>query len=117
MLSIRNLIRTFAQAEGSLRVLDQLDFDMDAGSSVALLGESGSGKSTLLHLIAGLDKPDAGTVSGIDKKKVGFIYQEYMLFPHLDVFQNIAPFVKKIIVEMLNQRLIIFLLIQRKKKF
>ena len=71
MLSIRNLNKSYPQDEGSLRVLDQLDFEMGAGCSVALLGESGSGKSTLLHLIAGLDKPDSGDIEIAGQKLAG----------------------------------------------
>ena len=104
MLSIRNLTRIFAQAEGSLRVLDQLDFDMDAGSSVALLGESGSGKSTLLHLIAGLDKPDSGDIEVAGRKlagmsdselaemrrqRVSLVFQQFHLIPTLNIADNI----------------------------
>ena len=56
MLSIQKLSKSFLQPEGEVPVLDAVNFEMDAGISVALLGESGSGKSTLLHLIAGLDR-------------------------------------------------------------
>ena len=62
MLSITNLSKSFIQPEGEACVLDTLNFEMQAASSVALLGESGSGKSTLLHLIAGLDKADSGEI-------------------------------------------------------
>ena len=62
MLSIRHLSKSYSQPEGEVLVLDNLDFQMQTGSSVALLGESGSGKSTLLHLIAGLDTADRGQI-------------------------------------------------------
>jgi len=104
MLSIKNLTRSFAQAEGKLRVLDQLDFDMGKGSSVALLGESGSGKSTLLHLIAGLDKPDSGVIevsgqnlAGLNdsalaemrRQRVSLVFQQFHLIPTLNIADNI----------------------------
>ncbi len=104
MLSIRNLTRSFPQAEGSLRVLDQLNFDMGAGASVALLGESGSGKSTLLHLIAGLDKPDSGDIEVAGRKlagmsdselaemrrqQVSLVFQQFHLIPTLNIADNI----------------------------
>jgi len=104
MLSIRKLTRSFAQAEGSLRVLDQLDFDMGMGSSVALLGDSGSGKSTLLHLIAGLDTPDSGDIeilgqnlTGLNdsaladmrRTQVSLVFQQFHLIPTLNVADNI----------------------------
>ncbi len=104
MLSIRKLTRSFAQDEGSLRVLDQLDFDMGMGFSVALLGESGSGKSTLLHLIAGLDTPDSGDIeilgqnltglndsalANMRRTQVSLVFQQFHLIPTLNVADNI----------------------------
>jgi len=62
MLSIKNLCKSYRYADTRQSVLDRLEFDMAASTSVALLGESGSGKSTLLHLIAGLDRPDSGEI-------------------------------------------------------
>ena len=62
MLTIRNLSKSYRYADARQNVLQGLDFDMGASSSVALLGESGSGKSTLLHLIAGLDRADGGEI-------------------------------------------------------
>ena len=62
MLTITNLSRSYQFAESRQDVLQQLEFEMAASSSVALLGESGSGKSTLLHLIAGLERPDDGEI-------------------------------------------------------
>ena len=104
MLSIRNLNKSYPQDEGELRVLDRLDFDMDAGSSVALLGESGSGKSTLLHLIAGLDKADSGNIevagqylAGLSdsalaemrRQQVSLVFQQFHLIPTLNIADNI----------------------------
>ncbi|BFH75466.1 ABC transporter ATP-binding protein [Thermus thermophilus] len=69
------------------------------GETLALLGPSGSGKSTLLKLIAGLLKPDEGflrfggedlTPLPPERRKVGFLFQDYALFPHLTVAENIA---------------------------
>ncbi len=104
MLSIRNLNKSYPQDEGELRVLDLLGFDMDAGSSVALLGESGSGKSTLLHLIAGLDKADSGNIevagqylAGLSdsalaemrRQQVSLVFQQFHLIPTLNIADNI----------------------------
>ena len=104
MLSIRNLNKSYPQDEGQLRVLDGLDFDLDAGSSIALLGESGSGKSTLLHLIAGLDKPDSGDIevagqnlkglsdsalAEMRRKQVSLVFQQFHLIPTLNIADNI----------------------------
>jgi molybdate/tungstate transport system ATP-binding protein len=70
--------------------LFNIDFQVRPGEFFVILGPSGAGKTLILEIIAGLIKPDSGTMSGIDRKKVGFIYQDYWLFPHLNVFDNIA---------------------------
>ncbi|MEM7562583.1 MAG: ATP-binding cassette domain-containing protein, partial [Pseudomonadota bacterium] len=62
MLSISQLSKSYQTADQRLCVLDQVDFEMEDQTSVALLGESGSGKSTLLHLVAGLNRPDSGQI-------------------------------------------------------
>lgn len=70
--------------------LDDLDFSVETGEFFVILGPSGAGKTLILEIIAGLIRPDSGRVSGIDRKRIGFIYQDYWLFPHLNVFDNIA---------------------------
>ena len=84
---------------GDFAALDNVDFDVPAGSLTALLGPSGSGKSTLLRAIAGLDQPDTGTITinGRDVTKVppqrrgiGFVFQHYAAFKHLTVRDNVA---------------------------
>ncbi|HQR56369.1 MAG TPA: ABC transporter ATP-binding protein [Burkholderiaceae bacterium] len=86
-------------------VLDQLQLEVGSGQYIAIVGESGSGKSTLLNLIAGLDRPDAGSViiDGADiarmhddartltrRAKLGFVFQAFHVLPHLTVLQNVA---------------------------
>ena len=80
-------------------LLSGLDLNVLPDETVCLLGASGSGKSTLLRIIAGLEKPESGSVSWNDedlsdvpayKRKFGFMFQDYALFPHLSVEQNIA---------------------------
>src|SRR6201987_5141260 len=84
---------------GDFAALENVDFDVPAGSLTALLGPSGSGKSTLLRAIAGLDQPDSGTITidGRDvtrlppqRRGIGFVFQHYAAFKHLTVRDNVA---------------------------
>ncbi len=95
MLQCRDIHKAF----GSTIVLAGVDLEVADGEVVALLGPSGSGKSTLLRLIAGLDRPDRGTLSwdGADlrdtpvhRRRFGLMFQEYALFPHKSVWGNVA---------------------------
>lgn len=70
--------------------LKDINLFIEEGEFFVILGPSGSGKTLLLEMMAGLIKPDSGEVQGTDKKRIGLIYQDYMLFPHLNVFQNIS---------------------------
>ncbi len=104
MLSIKNLCKSYHYAEVRQDVLLQLEFDMSAASSVALLGESGSGKSTLLHLIAGLDRPDSGEINfagyrihseresilaELRRSQMSLVFQQFHLIPTLSILDNI----------------------------
>jgi sulfate transport system ATP-binding protein len=84
---------------GDFVALDNVDFEVPAGSLTALLGPSGSGKSTLLRAIAGLDQPDSGTITINDRdvtrvppqrRDIGFVFQHYAAFKHLTVRDNVA---------------------------
>ena len=104
MLTITNLSRSYQYAESRQDVLQQLEFEMEASSSVALLGESGSGKSTLLHLIAGLDRPDDGEIlfcghriqlepesklAELRRSQLSLVFQQFHLISTLTVLDNI----------------------------
>ncbi len=84
---------------GKTRVLKDVSFAVKEGEFVALLGPSGSGKSTILYTIAGIYKPTSGRiffngkdVTGLPPKKrnVGMVFQNWALYPHMTVFENIA---------------------------
>ena len=68
LLEVRHLEKSYPTSEGRLRVLQDIDLELDAGVSLALTGEWGSGKSTLLHLIASLDADRALRAAGIQTK-------------------------------------------------
>ncbi|MFF8368317.1 ABC transporter ATP-binding protein [Streptomyces lydicus] len=104
---------------GSFTAVHPLDLTVPAGSFFALLGASGCGKTTTLRMIAGLEEPTTGTVelSGQDvtvlppyKRQVNTVFQNYALFPHLDIYENVAfglrrrgiKSVKKQVEEMLD---------------
>jgi putative ABC transport system ATP-binding protein len=101
MLSVNGLSKRYRDRT----VLDQLQLAVGSGEYIAIVGESGSGKSTLLNLIAGLDRPDAGSVviDGVDiaalddtgrtlarRTRLGFVFQAFHVLPHLTVEQNVA---------------------------
>jgi ABC-type nitrate/sulfonate/bicarbonate transport system ATPase subunit len=81
-------IRHLQKAYGTHLVFDGLDLDVERGERIAVLGASGCGKSTLLRCIAGLERPDAGTIA--TSGEIGVVFQEPRLFPWLDVERNVA---------------------------
>jgi sulfate transport system ATP-binding protein len=94
-IEIRNLSKRF----GSTVVCDNLNLDIPSGELVALLGPSGSGKTSLLRIIAGLERPDSGSVlfhgedatfADVRERQVGFVFQHYALFGHMSIFENVA---------------------------
>ena len=92
-------VRSVNKSFGATPVLSDVSVDIASGSLTALLGPSGGGKSTLLRIIAGLERPDSGTVAilGEDathlppqRRNVGFVFQHYAAFKHLSVYRNVA---------------------------
>ena len=105
LLTVTDIHKTYATADGPFAVLRGVDLSLDAGETLALTGESGSGKSTLLHLIGGLDAPDRGQIvlNGADiaalddtgraalrRGTVGVVFQQFNLIPSLTVADNIS---------------------------
>ncbi|TWT37888.1 P-loop containing nucleoside triphosphate hydrolase [Posidoniimonas corsicana] len=104
LLSSHDLYRTYQKGDVKTPVLQGVDFEVRRGEFVAIVGQSGSGKSTLLHLLATLDRPDAGEVRfegnridnlGGDGKNIlrnrhiGMIFQAYHLVPELTAIENV----------------------------
>jgi spermidine/putrescine transport system ATP-binding protein len=95
MLEVHHIFKTY---EGK-PLLNDISFKVDEGETVCLLGSSGSGKSTLLRIIAGLEESEAGFISFNDidltstpphLRDFGLVFQDYALFPHLTVYDNVA---------------------------
>ena len=93
------LIENLSKKFNNNLVLKHVNLEIPSGSLVALVGPSGSGKSTLLRIIAGFEKPNTGNVwlfgrdatnISINNREVGFVFQNYALFDHLTVSENIA---------------------------
>lgn len=84
---------------GKITAVEKMDFDIEEGSLVTLLGPSGCGKTTLLRMVAGLEEPTEGDIFikgvrindvPIHKRNLGMIFQNYALFPHKTIFENVA---------------------------
>jgi len=104
ILQTRNLGKSINSPEGALRLLHDVELDIAAGETVAVIGASGAGKSTLLGLLAGLDIPTEGQVfldnedlfslsedgrARLRAEKVGFVFQSFHLLPHLTALENV----------------------------
>ena len=105
MLSLENVKKSFVEPGGGrLPILDVRRFDVAAGEQIVLIGRSGSGKTTLLHIIAGISRPDEGTIhiDGINivrlpeaacdrfrADKLGYVFQTFNLLPGFTAFENV----------------------------
>jgi len=94
-LAIEEVSKSFQSASGTVLALDRVSLNVAEGEFVCLVGASGCGKTTLLNIIAGLERPDSGTVQADGKPVTGpgrerlVMFQEPALFPWLDVFGNV----------------------------
>ena len=104
MLTLRDVSKSYKSGGKDLRVLDQINLSIEAGSTTAIVGPSGSGKTTLLGLAAGLDRSSSGSVelnsikldeldederAAVRNQHVGFIFQNFQLLPSLTALENI----------------------------
>lgn len=105
VLQCTQLAKTYADGDMQTDVLSNVNFSVNAGDRIAIVGSSGSGKSTLLHLLGGLDEPSAGsiTIQGQDinqlsasklsrlrNQSLGFVYQFHHLLPEFSAVENVA---------------------------
>lgn len=103
-IEVIELTKRVADATGELTILQSIDFTVQRGETLAIVGASGSGKSTLLGLLAGLDMPSEGTVkldgtdifalnedgrAGLRQAKLGFVFQSFQLLSHLTALENV----------------------------
>jgi len=98
-LTLRNLVKTFGTGNEAVRAVDNIDLNVKQGELITLLGPSGCGKTTTLRMISGFEIPTSGEIliDGEDisttppnKRPTTMVFQNYALFPHLTVFENIA---------------------------
>ena len=104
ILKVENLCKEYGSGDNKVQAIKNMNFTVEKGEFVCIVGASGSGKSTLLHLIGGMDKPTNGKVivdgeniyslddnklSAFRRRKIGFIFQSYNLIPVLTAEENI----------------------------
>jgi lipoprotein-releasing system ATP-binding protein len=105
IIQVRNLEKTYTTARGALTLFRGLDFDIQTGEMVAIVGQSGAGKSTLLHILGALDAPTAGTVhcasinvaqlsereaAAFRNREIGYVWQFHYLLPEFTAKENVA---------------------------
>jgi len=104
IIRTKDLIKDYPMGKLKVRALSGIDFVIEKGEFVAIMGPSGSGKSTLMHIIGCLDSPSEGeyylddqlvsklskaVLATIRNRKIGFVFQSFNLLPHLNVLKNV----------------------------
>ena len=100
LLSLQNISKIYNSNVGNFEVFKEINFEINENENVFLFGPSGCGKSSLLNIISGLDKPDGGEISFLNKKlsnnhfdflkkDIGIIFQDHYLISELNTFENI----------------------------
>ena len=100
LLSLQNIYKIYNSNIGNFEVFKEINFEINENENVFLFGPSGCGKSSLLNIISGLDKPDKGEISFLNKKlsnnhhdflknDIGIIFQDHYLISELNTFENI----------------------------
>ncbi len=105
MIEVKGVTKTYGKKQNAFIALDDINFVIPDGASVAIVGKSGSGKSTLMHAMSGLDRPEKGQVviDGIDilklrqkavdrfrSEKIGFIFQSFFVQANESSYDNVA---------------------------
>ena len=105
LIDCRNLVKTYAMGDMTIRALDGVSLTIEAGEYVAIMGSSGSGKSTFMNLLGALDRPSSGLlrVAGEDlgtlgpeavarfrNRTIGFVFQQFNLLPRTSAVENVA---------------------------
>jgi lipoprotein-releasing system ATP-binding protein len=104
MLEVQNLTKEYPVADKQLRVLSDINFSLNSGDAVSIIGPSGSGKSTLLYILGTLEPPTSGSVrlnnqnpfeldefhlAAFRNQKIGFVFQDHHLLPQCTVLENV----------------------------
>ncbi|MGI5418208.1 ABC transporter ATP-binding protein [Actinomadura luteofluorescens] len=104
VLRVRGLCKEHGEGQGLVRAVDEVDLDVPAGQSLAVMGPSGCGKSTLLHLLGGLERPTRGeawlagqridrlserALAKLRRRSVGFVFQAFHLVEELSAAENV----------------------------
>lgn len=105
LIEFKDVVRTYGTEDALQYAVNHVDFTIDEGEFVVILGQSGAGKSTVLNMLGGMDQPTSGTVtvdgmevssmndkqlSNYRAKVIGFVFQFYNLLPSLTAYENIA---------------------------